>query len=275
MSKVQLHKGDCLEIMKSIPDKSIDMILCDLPYGTTACKWDIVIPFEKLWAQYNRIICNNGAIVIFGSQPFTSLLVQSNICGFKYEWIYQKTAGSNFATLKYQPFKEHEEILVFGRKNETVRYFPQMEERRGNEKGKTRKAARQVSTEKVQTEVYGGIKHDRDTRNYGELRYPSSVQLFNNRKTEDRGLHPTQKPVALLEYLIKTYTNESETVLDNCMGSGSTGVACVNTNRNFIGIELQDEYFETAQQRINDSQKDLSCIENAISGQLSFFTENT
>ena len=148
-SKIELHKGDCLEIMKSIPDKSVDMILCDLPYGTTACKWDIVIPFEPLWRQYNRIIRANGAIVLFGSQPFTSILVNSNIKGFKCEWIYKKTAGSNFATLKYQPFKEHESVLVFGRANESPRYFPQMEERHGNEKGKTRKAARQVTIEQV------------------------------------------------------------------------------------------------------------------------------
>ncbi len=248
--KSVLYNGDCLEVMKVIPDKSVDMILCDLPYGTTACKWDIVISFDKLWEHYNRIIKPNGAIVLFGSQPFTSLLVSSNIQGFKYEWIYQKTAGSNFAILKYQPFKEHENVLVFGRRNKKVRYYPQMEERRGNEKGKVRKATRQVSIEKIETEVYGGIKHDRDTRSYGKLRYPSSVQLFNNRQPSDRGKHPTQKPVALLEYLIKTYTQEGETVLDNCMGSGSTGVACVNTNRNFIGIELNNEYYQIAKKRI-------------------------
>lgn len=205
-TKIDLYNGDCLELMKDIPDKSIDMILADLPYGTTACKWDTIIPFEPLWEQYERVIKDNGAIVLTASQPFTSLLVSSNIKNFKYEWIYQKSAGSNFATVKYQPFKEHESVLVFGLSK--TRYNPQMENRKGNEKGKTRKATRDVSTEGISGDVYGGIKTDRDTRSYGKLRYPSSVQLFNNRRPTDRGLHPTQKPVALFEYLIKTYTNE-------------------------------------------------------------------
>lgn len=244
------HHGDCLELMKDIPDGSIDMVLCDLPYGTTACKWDTIIPFEPLWEQYERIIKDNGAIVLTASQPFTSLLVTSNIKNFKYEWIYQKTAGSNFATVKYQPFKEHESVLVFGL-NKT-RYNPQMENRRGNEAGKTRKAARDVSTEGISGDVYGGILKDRDTRSYGKLRYPSSVQLFNNRKPTDRGMHPTQKPVALCEYLIKTYTNLGETVLDNYMGSGTTAIAAFNTGRNFIGIEKEKEHVDIANNRIEE-----------------------
>lgn len=253
LKKITLWQGDCLELMKDIPENSIDMVLADLPYGTTACKWDIVLPFERLWSEYMRICKDDAAIVLFGSQPFTSLLVGSNLRGFKYEWIYKKSAGSNFATLKYQPFKEHENVLVFGTSKKSVRYYPQMEDRHGSEIGKTRKAARQVSIEKCQTEVYGGIKHDRDTRNYGELRYPSSVQAFNNRKQSDRGLHPTQKPVAIMEYLIRTYTSEGDIVLDNCMGSGTTGVACVNTGRRFVGIELEKDYFSIAKKRISET----------------------
>lgn len=256
LGNIKLHNGDCMEMMKTIPDKSIDAIIADLPYGTTACAWDEIIPFEPMWEQYERIIKDNGAIVLTASQPFTSALVMSNPKIFRYEWIYQKTAGSNFATVKYQPFKEHESVLVFGL-NKT-RYNPQMENRRGNETGKTRKAARDVSTEGVSGDVYGGIKKDRDTRSYGELRYPSSVQLFNNRQPTDRGMHPTQKPVALLEYLVKTYTNEGDIVLDNTMGSGTTGVACINTNRNFIGIELGKDYYEMAKKRLINHQRQLT-----------------
>ena len=250
---MRLYNGDCLEIMKKIPDKSVDMILCDLPYGTTACKWDNIIPFEPLWEQYNRIIKDNNAIVLTASQPFTSALVMSNLKMFKYEWIWEKAVGSNFATVKYMPMKEHENILVFGKNK--INYYPIMQERKGNEKGKTRKATREESIGGCGSEVYGSVFKNRDTKSYGELRNPSSVQFFQNRLPSDRGLHPTQKPVALLEYLIKTYTNEGETVLDNCMGSGSTGVACVNTNREFIGIELENKYFNIAKRRIEEINK--------------------
>ena len=250
---IDLKQGDCLELMKNIPDKSVNMILCDLPYGTTACKWDTIIPFEPLWEQYNRVIKDNGAIVLTASQPFTSALVMSNLKMFKHEWIWQKAVGSNFATVKYQPMKEHESILVFGKGK--VRYYPIMQERSGNEKGKVRKATRTVSIGSCGGEVYGNIVSNRDTKSYGKLRNPSSVQFFQNRKPSDRGLHPTQKPIALLEYLIKTYTNEGDTVLDNCMGSGSTGVACMNTNRNFIGIELDEQYFNIAKERIENAEK--------------------
>lgn len=238
--------------MKKIPDKSIDMILCDLPYGTTACKWDVVIPFEPLWEQYNRVIKDNGAIVLFASQPFTSRLVCSNILNFKYEWIWEKAVGSNFATVKYQPMKEHESVLVFGGNKGKVNYYPILQERKGNEKGKTRKATRDVSIGGCGGEIYGDISKNRDTKSYGQLRNPSSVQFFQNRNPSDRGLHPTQKPVALLEYLIKTYTNENEIVLDNCMGSGSTGVAALKNNRKFVGVELNDTYFDIAKKRIEE-----------------------
>ena len=235
--------GDCLEKMKDIPDKSIDMILCDLPYGTTSCKWDVVIPFEPLWEQYKRIIKDNGAIVLTASQPFTSALVSSNYSMFKYEWIWEKDGGSNFATVKYQPMKEHENVLVFC-KNST-KYFPQMQERIGSRKGKETTTIDSGRKNSVYGTQAGGLKLVVPT-----LRTPRSIQRFNR----ERGLHPTQKPVALLEYLIKTYTLEGEKVLDNCMGSGSTGVACLNTKRNFIGIEKDDKYFEIAKKRIEDAQ---------------------
>ena len=240
--KIQLFKGDCLEIMKDIPDGSVDMILCDLPYGITACKWDSVIPFEPLWEQYERIIKDNGAIVLTASQPFTSALVMSNLKMFKYEWIWEKDAGSNFATVKYQPMKEHEEVLVFGKGR--INYYPIMQERIGWRKGKettTVDSGRKDSVYGTQIGI-GKLKA-------AELRYPRSIQRFNR----ERGLHPTQKPVALFEYLIKTYTKEGEIVLDNCMGSGTTGVACLKTNRNFIGIEKDDKYFEIAYNRITDT----------------------
>ena len=237
---IKLLNGDCLEVMKSIPDKSIDMILCDLPYGTTACKWDIIIPFKPLWEQYNRIIKDNSAIVLFGSQPFTSALIMSNLKMFKYEWIWEKDAGSNFTTVKYQPMKEHENILVFGKGK--TRYFPIMQERIGSRKGKET-----TTIDSGRKDSVYGTQEGRGILKVGKLRYPRSIQRFNR----ERGLHPTQKPVKLLEYLIKTYTNEGELVLDNCMGSGSTGVACLKTNRKFIGIEQDDKYFEIAYNRIN------------------------
>jgi len=253
---IKLLHGDCLEKMKYIPDKSIDMILCDLPYGTTACKWDVVIPFEPLWEQYERIIKDNGAIVLFGSQPFTSSLIMSNIKLFKYEWIWEKAVGSNFAVLKYQPMKEHENVLVFSKG--THNYYPILQERKGN--GKERQKAGYLNSKSVvkTCDFMGGIMDATKRRKeYNSLRNPSSVQFINNREKE-RGLHPTQKPVALLEYLIKTYTIEGETVLDNCAGSGSTGVACINTKRNFIGIEKDDKYFEIAKSRIEKAQQDVA-----------------
>ena len=247
---MQLILGDCLEKMKDIPDKSIDMILCDLPYGTTACKWDTIIPFDKLWEQYERIIKPNGAIVLTASQPFTSALVMSNPKMFKYEWIWEKAVGSNFAALKYQPMKEHENILVFC-KGTTV-YNPIKEERKGSGKQRQKAGyANSKATAKTGQFIGGIMDATKRTNDYEELRYPSSIQYFNNRD-KDRGMHPTQKPTELFEYLIKTYTLEGETVLDNCMGSGSTGVACINTKRNFIGIEKDDKYFAIAKKRIED-----------------------
>ena len=236
---MKLLQGDCLELMKDIPDHSVDMILCDLPYGTTACKWDVVIPFEPLWEQYKRIIKDNGAIVLTASQPFTSALVMSNLKMFKYEWIWEKDAGSNFATVKYQPMKEHENILIFGIGK--IKYTPIMQERIGHRKNKET-----TTIDSGRTNSVYGTQNGLGLLKVNKLRNPRSIQRFNR----ERGLHPTQKPVALLEYLIKTYTNESELVLDNCMGSGSTGVACKNLNRDFIGIEKEPDYFKIAEERI-------------------------
>ena len=245
-----LMKGDCLERMKLIPDGSVDLILTDPPYGTTACKWDSVIDLPLMWQQLKRIIKPNGAIVLFGSQPFTSVLITSNLKMFKYEWIWEKAVGSNFAVLKYQPMKEHENILVFA--NGKHNYYPIKEPRKGSGAKRMDYGHNgSVTGEANGTQVFEGWdvgKYDKDLRN------PSSVQFFNNRE-KCRGLHPTQKPVALMEYLIKTYTQEGETVLDFTMGSGTTGVACVNTNRKFIGIERDDNYFDIGTKRILETTK--------------------
>lgn len=212
--------------------------------GTTACKWDSVIPFEPLWEQYRRIAKKNAAIVLTASQPFTSVLVCSNLKGFKHEWIWEKNRGSNFGAAKYQPLKEHESVLVFSKDGGKVNYYPIKEPRKGAGADRVKYEFNGSNTGK--REVYGGFTDNRKGHKEEVLRYPSSIQKHNTQV----GLHPTQKPVALMEYLIKTYTNEGEVVLDNTMGSGTTGVACVNTNRRFIGMELDDKYFEIAKERI-------------------------
>ena len=238
-------QGDCLELLKEIPDGSVDMVLCDPPYGTTACKWDSVIPFEPMWEQLNRIIKPNGAILLFGSEPFSSALRMSNIKNFKYDWIWEKEQGANFMLCKYQPYKVHEIISVFSKA--THNYFPQMTDGKPYVSGKGTSGDITGNVPKVQT------------KNDGK-RYPRSIQKFCTEKSKSK--HPTQKPVALLEYLIRTYTNEGETVLDFTMGSGSTGVACVNTGRKFIGMELDPGYFETAKRRIEEAQAQASLAWN-------------
>jgi site-specific DNA-methyltransferase (adenine-specific) len=245
LSPVRVFNGDCLEIMKSIPDVSIDMILCDLPYGTTACAWDVIIPFDKLWEQYERIIKPNGAIVLTASQPFTSALIMSNPKLFKVEWIWEKNAGSNFGSVKFQPMKEHENILVFGKS--TVKYYPIPEKR--SESGLARVLSSDMTyhANKNEDYLYGTFKKETFKSKAPELRVPRSIQKFKR----ERGLHPTQKPVPLFEYLIKTYTNEGETVLDNCAGSGTTAIACINTNRNCILIEKEQKYFDIINERID------------------------
>lgn len=238
-----IHLGDCLTLMKDLPDESIDMILCDLPYGTTSCKWDSVIPFDKLWAQYERLIKPNGAIVLTASQPFTSALVMSNIKLFKHEWIWVKNRGSNFASLKYQPMKEHESVLVFSKS--TPKYTPILEARSEGGKSRSKYIVKPSNTGK--REAYGGIEAKKDRELDPDLRQPKTLQKFNT----EVGLHPTQKPVALFEYLIKTYTDEGDLVLDNCAGSGTTGVACVNTGRCYLLMEKDPVYFQTIKDRLN------------------------
>ena len=242
---IDLRLGDCLEIMKTIPDASIDAIITDPPYGTTFCKWDFVIPFEPMWEQLNRIIKPNGAIVLFGSEPFSSALRMSNIKNYKYDWIWEKNRGSNFATIKYQPFKEHEIISVFNKHN----YYPIKEERKGS--GKSR--SKRNFGERIRKDEVYGINLIQKEKKLENLRYPSSVQKFNipsNNQFKNKRSHPTQKPLELMEYLIKTYTNKSETVLDFTMGSGTTVLACKNLNRNGIGIEMDEDYFNIASERV-------------------------
>lgn len=236
----KIHLGDCLELMNAIPDKSIDMILCDLPYGTTQNKWDSFIDLDLLWIQYERVIKDNGAIVLTAQTPFDKVLGCSNLKLLKYEWIWEKTTATGHLNAKKMPMKAHENILVFYKKLPV--YNPQ----------KTQ----------GHTPVHSYTKHQDDGSNYGQTksgisgggsteRYPRSVQSFKTDKQKS-ALHPTQKPVKLFEYLIKTYTNEGDLVLDNCIGSGTTAVACINTNRNFIGIEKEEEYYNISNKRIND-----------------------
>lgn len=239
---VILYHGDCLDILPTLPAQSVDAIITDLPYGTTACEWDSIIPFAPMWEQLKRIIKPNGAIALFGSQPFTSALVMSNPKMFRHEWIWIKNRGSNFANTVREPMKEHESVLVFSRGKWV--YNKQMQGRTGGGSGRAKYPVEHNSQNREGTRAFEGREH----HEISELRVPSSWQKFN----VETGLHPTQKPVALLEYLIKTYTNEGETVLDFTMGSGTTGVACVNASRRFIGIEKLDipGYFPDAKRRI-------------------------
>lgn len=235
--------------MNNIPDKSIDMVLCDLPYGTTQCKWDIIIPFVPLWEQYNRIIKDNGAVVLFGIQPFTSILVCSNLKMFKYEWIYEKTQPSGHLNAKRMPMRYHENVLVFYKKQPTYNPIKTFGHKRKVSKGQI------VKKSDVGNGCYGAQEKG---ANYDSTeRYPKSVQIFSNGLMKQKSIHPTQKPVALLEYLIKTYTNENDLVLDNCFGSCSTGIACLNTNRNFIGIEKDEIYFNIGKKRMEEHENNI------------------
>jgi site-specific DNA-methyltransferase (adenine-specific) len=238
----KIIQGDCLEVMKDIDDKSIDMILCDLPYGTTACKWDTIIPFEPLWEQYKRIIKDNGAIVLTASQPFTSALVMSNIKMFKYEWIWEKHKGTNIFNVYRMPMKVHENVCVFYNKQPT--YNPQkLDGFKDERRGLHNKQREGVFGEEKQLGY--SEKHEPNKR------FPKSIQKFSNHNQKENRFHPTQKPVALFEYLIKTYTNEGDLVLDNCAGSGTTGIACKNLNRNYILIEKETEYIQIINKRLS------------------------
>ncbi len=242
----KIYQGDCLEVMKDIDDKSIDMILCDLPYGITACKWDNIIPFEPLWSNYKRIIKDNGAIVLTASQPFTSALVMSNIKMFKYELIWDKTFGRQPQLANTQPMKRHENILIFG--NGKIIYNPQR-----IKLDKPYKSSGAGNNAGTKNEHKLGLK--KLPKTYTE-KTPDSMLIYKPNSNSNI-FHPTQKPVALFEYLIKTYTNENDLVLDNCIGSGTTAIACLQTNRNFIGIEISQEYVDIANKRIADYKQQL------------------
>ena len=269
--KIFLRKGDCLDIMKEIPSESIDAIITDPPYGTTACKWDSIIPFNDMWEQLNRVVKPNGATVLFGSEPFSSALRMSNIDNFKYDWIWEKQKASNFMGAKYSPLKYHEIISVFSKNRHD--YFPQkykvlelseilelnkkemkalFDNKDYDRYGKVdrRKTIKDPTTNKEH--VGSSIKRTRNADT--GYRNPKSVLKIN--KKINTNVHPTQKPVTLMEYLINTYTKENEMVLDFTMGSASTGVACINTNRNFIGIEKDDKYFNIAVDRIEEIKKE-------------------
>ena len=233
-----LWNGDCLELMKDIPDKSIDAIICDLPYGTTACKWDSVIPFEPLWEQYKRIIKDNGAIVLFGSEPFSSALRMSNIKNYKYDWIWDKVKGGNFAILKYQPYKIHETISVFS--YNTHNYYP-IKTPQKERKGKVYSSSDSAPLK----------YNDGKERTYKD-KHPKSILIISNANQKGK-IHPTQKPLELLKYLVRTYTNENDWVLDNTCGSNTTGVACYDLNRNYIGIEKDIDIYNVAKKRMEEN----------------------
>jgi len=242
----EIHEGDCLEVMRDIPDGSIDMILCDLPYGTTACKWDSIIPFEPLWEQYNRVIKDNGAIVLTCQEPFSSFLRMSNVDSYRYDWKWDKVVGSNFVNAKKMPLKVYEDIAVFY--NKLPAYNPQMVLRKKKNMRKSGKAKNELNGINNIKQLTGVVSKDK--------KYPTNKIKINRLEKELNSkhvIHPTQKPVALFEYLIKSYTNEGEIVLDNCIGSGTTAVAAINANRNFIGIEQDTGYVAIARQRINDA----------------------
>lgn len=237
MKIIKLINDDCLQAMKDIADKSIDMIFTDLPYGITACRWDSVIPFEPLWKQYNRIIKDNGTILLTATQPFATKVINSNPNMFRYEWIWEKEQGTNFLMAKKQPLRVHENILVFYKK--LPKYNPQFTQdkpyyRTGGYSG----------------EISGQVKKTRTVNTSGK-RYPRTIQKFQR----EVGYHPTQKPVDLVSYFIKTYTDTGDVVLDSCMGSGTTGIACRETDRSFIGIELEERYFKIAEWRIMQLDK--------------------
>jgi len=258
----KIIQGDCLEVMKDIPDKSVDMILCDLPYGITSAKWDSEINLDLLWLEYKRVLKENGIICLNASQPFTSKLVSSNFEMFKHEWIWIKNRGSNFANTVREPMKEHESILIFA--NKKWNYNKQMQERAESGKARANYLVEHNNKDREVYRKFEGRKHHQISK----LRVPSSWQKFNI----EVGLHPTQKPVALFEYLIKTYTNEGNLVLDNCAGSGTTGVACKNLNRNFILIEKEEKYIKVIEERL-EQQSVADFTQNSASS--GFPTENS
>ena len=266
MSEIQLYLGDCLDVLPTIPDNSVDMVLCDLPYGTTACKWDITIPFDKLWEQYHRICRNNAPVVLFCTMPFTSFLVTSNVKEFREELIWLKNKPASGMFYKQKHLKIHEEICIFS-KSGSYTYNPQkwlVDKKEFITQRKTFK-----NNEYIGNNIYNKTtrtrKPDDGSRNPISIlscSVPFTPHKNSSYSTDvDLRVHPTQKPVALCEYLINTYSNEGDTVLDNCMGSGTTGAACIRTGRNFVGIEKEEKYFEIAKKRIEDERKSFSLWE--------------
>ena len=244
-----IYNEDCITGMQRIPDGSVDCIICDLPYGITGNQWDCVIPFDKLWEAYKRVLKPDAAVVLFGSQPFTSALVMSNPKWFKHEWIWQKNRGSNFGTVKFGPMREHENVLVFS--NGRLPYHPQMQERA--ESGKERRQY-DVQFSTHSTNYAESLRKNIGRYELSELRHPSSVQKFNTSCGADH-VHPTQKPVDLIAYLIRTYSNPGDTILDNTIGSGTTAVAALREKRHFIGFELNRDYYDIALRRIKLEQQ--------------------
>ena len=242
----KIYLGDCLEVMKDILDGSVDAIITDPPFGTTKCKWDSVIPFEPMWEQLKRIIKPKGAIVLFGSEPFSSALRMSNIKNYKYDWVWDKVTARGHLVAKIRPMQQTEDIVVFGDKK--VNYYPVMTDRD--------KIRKDVSVEYSRTSIMGGITSKEQEKITRDKRYPKNIIRSSNASQKNK-LHPTQKPVGLLEYLIRTYTLENETVLDFTIGSGTTAVACINTGRNFIGIEKDEKYFDIANKRIEEAEKEM------------------
>lgn len=242
----QVFNMDCLESMKMIPDKSVDMILCDLPYGTTACKWDSIIPFDLLWQQYERIIKDNGAILLTASQPFTTKLIASNMKLFRYEWIWKKRNHvTGFPNANRMPLKNHENVLVFYKK--LPKYYPQ----------DLILLDKPIEKKEIRNMKIMGKRNNESLNNVYVKKYTNYPKSVIDFPRDSKTFHPTQKPVALFEYLIKTYTQEGETVLDNCMGSFTTAIACINTNRNYIGFEMDEEYWKLGNERVNTHMESL------------------
>lgn len=253
----KIHFGDCIEIMKEIPDGKIDMILCDLPFGTTQCKWDAIIPFEVLWKQYERVIKSNGAIVLNAQEPFTSLLITSNPKLYRYNWVWEKSKATGYLNSKKMPLKAHEDICIFYKKLPT--YNPQMVQGKPYNKGKAHRP-----TETYGKQVSTLVKNDTGWR------YPRTVQYFKTAESEGKVYHPTQKPISLCEYFIKTYSNKNDIILDNCIGSGTTAIAAKNLERNFIGIDNEKKYYDIAVKRISEYKKPLSINEQVVKNFLNF-----
>ena len=259
MNETKLIHGDALEKLKKMIEAGVkvDAIITDIPYGTTACVWDEVIPFAPMWKLLNEIAKDdNTPILLFGQDPFTSHLIMSNVNNFKYKWYYKKRIASNFASAKYQPMKHIEDVVVFTKNGKRANYYPIMQERA--ESGKLRLDTPYHTNSETPNETMGNIPRNNANREYDRnLKYPENIQEFNNRAKGARGHHPTQKPIELMEYLVLSHTKEGDTVLDFTMGSGTTGIACVKNNRNFIGIEKDEKYYDIAKERINKAKENL------------------